>query len=142
MRRVEAGFFLSFATGRIGRGTKFPLQFGQTPPSLFSTQSQQNVHSNVHIMASVAEGGNSLSQHSQLGRNSSIVQLHYSIGLCGIDQLSPFVSTIFSAMSAAGLTRSLRRLFPSATLCAIAGLQHLAELDPEVLRKPIMQLGL
>jgi hypothetical protein len=72
IRRGEGGFFLSIATGRIGRGAKFPRQFGQTPPSLFSTQSRQKVHSKVHIIASVAEGGKSLSQHSQLGRNSSI----------------------------------------------------------------------
>src|SRR5882757_8296755 len=75
MRRVEAGLSLSFAAGRTGRGAKFPPQFGQTPPSLLFTQSRQNVHSNVHIMASVAEGGKSLSQHSQLGRNSSIDHL-------------------------------------------------------------------
>jgi len=73
MRRLEGGFFMSFSTGRIGRGAKFPPQFGQTPPSLLSTQSRQKVHSNVHIIASIAEGGKSLSQHSQLGRNSSIV---------------------------------------------------------------------
>jgi hypothetical protein len=72
MRRLEGGFFFSFSTGRIGRGAKFPPQFGQTPPSFFSTQSRQNVHSKVQIIASVAEGGKSLSQHSQLGRNSSI----------------------------------------------------------------------
>jgi hypothetical protein len=75
MRRVEGGLFLSFGAGRTGRGAKFPPQLGQTPPSLLSTQSRQNVHSNVHIMASVADGGKSLSQHSQLGRNSSIGHL-------------------------------------------------------------------
>jgi hypothetical protein len=42
---------------------------------MFSTQSQQNVHSNVQIIASVAEGGKSLLQHSQLGRNSSMLTL-------------------------------------------------------------------
>ena len=31
--------------GRIGRGTNPPPQFGQTLPSLLSTQSAQNVHS-------------------------------------------------------------------------------------------------
>jgi hypothetical protein len=72
MRRVDGGFFVSFAWGRIGRGAKFPPQLGQTPPSLVSTQSRQNVHSNVQIIASVADGGKSLSQHSQLGRNSSM----------------------------------------------------------------------
>src|SRR5882757_8790923 len=63
MRRVEAGLSLSFAAGRTGRGAKFP------------PQSRQNVHSNVHIIASVADGGRSLSQHSQLGRNSSMGHL-------------------------------------------------------------------
>jgi hypothetical protein len=33
------------------------------------------VHSNVQIIASVAEGGKSLLQHSQLGRNSSMLSL-------------------------------------------------------------------
>jgi hypothetical protein len=72
MRRLEGGFLISFSGGRIGRGAKFPPQFGHTPLSLLSTQSRQKVHSNVHIIASVAEGNKSLSQHSQLGRNSSI----------------------------------------------------------------------
>jgi hypothetical protein len=72
MRCVEGGFFASFEAGRTGRCVKLPPQFGQTPLSLLSTQSRQNVHSNVQIIASVADGGKSLSQHSQLGRNSSI----------------------------------------------------------------------
>ena len=63
---------MSSAAGRIGRGEKLPPQFGQTPLSLVSTQSRQNVHSNVQIIASVAAGGKSLSQHSQLGRSSSM----------------------------------------------------------------------
>jgi hypothetical protein len=42
------------------------------PCSRLSTQSRQNVHSKVQIMASGAAGGKSLSQHSQLGRNCSI----------------------------------------------------------------------
>jgi hypothetical protein len=73
IRRDEGGFFSIITAGRIGRGAKFPPQFGQTPPSLFSAQSRQKVHSKLHIIASVAEGGKSLSQHSQLGRNSSIL---------------------------------------------------------------------
>jgi hypothetical protein len=72
-RRVEDGLFTSSAAGRTGRGAKLPPQFGQTPLSRLSTQSRQNVHSKVQIMASVADGGKFLSQHSQLGRNSSIV---------------------------------------------------------------------
>jgi hypothetical protein len=72
-RRVEGGLLTSSAAGRTGRGAKLPPQFGQTPLSRLSTQSRQNVHSKVQIIASVADGGRSLSQHSQLGRNSSIV---------------------------------------------------------------------
>jgi hypothetical protein len=71
-RRLAGGLLMSFAAGRIGRGAKLPPQFGQTPLSLLSTQSRQNVHSKVQIIASAAEGGKSLSQHSQLGRNSSM----------------------------------------------------------------------
>jgi hypothetical protein len=69
MRVIEGGFFTSLETGRIGRGAKFPPQLGQTPRSLLSTQSRQNVHSKLQIMASVADGDKSLSQHSQLGRS-------------------------------------------------------------------------
>jgi len=65
----------SFEAGRIGRGAKLPPQLGQRPPSFSFTQSQQNVHSNVQIMASVAAGGKSLLQHSQLGRSSSMMLL-------------------------------------------------------------------
>jgi hypothetical protein len=71
-RTVEGGLLASFDGGRIGRATKFPPQFGQRPPSRLSTQSRQNVHSNEQIIASVADGGKSLLQHSQLGRSSSI----------------------------------------------------------------------
>ena len=74
-RTFDAGFFTSFKGGRIGRKAKLPPQLGQRPPSLFSTQSRQNVHSNVQIMASVADGGRSLLQHSQFGRNSSLLAL-------------------------------------------------------------------
>src|SRR5437868_15473356 len=59
---VEGAYFASFAAGRIGRGEKLPPQFGQRPPSFPFTQSMQNVHSNVQIMASVVAGGRSLSQ--------------------------------------------------------------------------------
>jgi hypothetical protein len=40
------------AAGRIGRLTKLPLQFGQTPPNTFAAQSAQNVHSKLQIRAS------------------------------------------------------------------------------------------
>jgi hypothetical protein len=71
-RTVDGGLLASFDGGRSGRATKLPPQFGQRPPSRLSTQSRQNVHSNEQIIASVADGGKSLLQHSQLGRSSSI----------------------------------------------------------------------
>jgi hypothetical protein len=61
--------------GRIGREAKLPPQFGQTPFNAVSTQERQKVHSNVQIIASSADGGRSLSQHSQLGLSSSIIHL-------------------------------------------------------------------
>ena len=69
---VDEGLFLSAATGRIGRGTKLPEQFGQVLLSIPSAHSTQNVHSKVQITASVDSGGKSLSQHSQFGRSSNI----------------------------------------------------------------------
>jgi hypothetical protein len=73
IRLVDGGDFASFEAGRIGRGAKFPPQLGHWPLSFSFTQSRQNVHSNVQIIASVAAGGKSLSQHSQLGRSSSMI---------------------------------------------------------------------
>jgi hypothetical protein len=72
MRRVDGGYFASFPGGRTGRGAKLPPQLGHTPLSRFSTQPRQKVHSKVQIIALVADGGKSMSQHSQLGRSSSI----------------------------------------------------------------------
>ncbi len=63
--------------GRIGRGAKPPPQFGQTFWSMLSTQSAQNVHSNVQIRASVAFGGRSLSQPSQFGLSSSAMPVPF-----------------------------------------------------------------
>ncbi|BAN28213.1 hypothetical protein BRPE64_ECDS00550 (plasmid) [Caballeronia insecticola] len=51
-RSTEAGCLASIASGRIGRATKSPPQFGQIPFSTLSAQSEQNVHSNVHMRAS------------------------------------------------------------------------------------------
>lgn len=73
MRLVEAGYFSSLLAGRSGRDTNSPPQFGQIPPSTVSTQVAQNVHSKVQILASNDSGGKSLLQHSQFGRNSSII---------------------------------------------------------------------
>jgi hypothetical protein len=60
-------------TGRIGRGTNPPPQFGHTLSSLRSTQSEQKVHSKEQMRATVDSGGKSLSQYSQLGRNSRAI---------------------------------------------------------------------
>jgi hypothetical protein len=59
--------------GRIGRRTSSPSQLGHLPEKTRSAQSAQKVHSKVQIIASVEAGGRLLSQHSQLGRRSSIV---------------------------------------------------------------------
>jgi hypothetical protein len=75
MRTVEAGLSSSFEAGRIGRSTRLPPQLGQVLPSLSSAHARQNVHSNEQIIAFVADGGKGRSQHSQLGRNSSIRHL-------------------------------------------------------------------
>jgi hypothetical protein len=79
-RSFDGGNFASFSAGRIGRGEKLPPQFGQRPLSRVSTQSRQNVHSKVQIIASVAWGGRSLSQHSQFGRSASMQPLQQAIG--------------------------------------------------------------
>jgi hypothetical protein len=82
-RSLCGGYFVSLPAGRIGRLPKLPPQFGQTPPSFVSTQSRQNVHSKVQIIASVAAGGRSLSQHSQFGRKASMATLLMKPPVCG-----------------------------------------------------------
>jgi hypothetical protein len=73
-RVVEAGYFTSFSTARAGRTDNPPPQFGHLPFSTPSAQAAQNVHSNEQIRASAPDGSRSLSQHSQLGRISSMLQ--------------------------------------------------------------------
>jgi len=58
--------------GLRGRATSSPPQLGQLPFNMSIVQLVQKVHSKEQILASVDSGGRSLSQHSQLGRNSSI----------------------------------------------------------------------
>ena len=70
---MDAGNFSSLSAGRIGRDCNPPPQFGQRPPSVVSAQSRQKVHSKLQITPSVASGGRSLLQHSQLGRRSNTV---------------------------------------------------------------------
>jgi DNA-binding beta-propeller fold protein YncE len=88
-RVVEGGYFASFSAGRIGRGAKLPPQLGQRPASFPSTQSRQNVHSKVQIIASCASGGRSLSQHSQLGRSANMLSPFDPI-LLGYPVVLPF----------------------------------------------------
>ena len=72
---MDAGYFASIDAGLIGRPTKLPLQFGQTPPNTVAAQSAQNVHSKVQIRASGLSGGRSRSQHSQFGLSFIIAGL-------------------------------------------------------------------
>jgi len=53
--------------------------------STLLTQSLQNVHSKVQIIASVASGGNALLQFSQVGLSSSIARCSFRFGSSQID---------------------------------------------------------
>jgi hypothetical protein len=77
MRCTDGGLFSRLATGRIGRGAKFPPQLGHVPRSLVSTQDRQKVHSKEQIIASGASGGRSRLQHSQLGLSSSMMSFQH-----------------------------------------------------------------
>jgi len=57
--------------GTRGRATSPPPQLGQMPWSRPSAQDAQKVHSKEQIIAAAA-AGRSASQHSQLGRSSSM----------------------------------------------------------------------
>jgi hypothetical protein len=87
-RFVDAGYFGNRRAGRIGRRVKSPPQLGHVPPSTFSTQLLQKVHSKVQIIASGASGRRSLSQHSQFGLSSSIFLPHL-IGWWTVTSLVP-----------------------------------------------------
>ncbi len=108
---VLAGYWPSFVAGRIGRREKPPPQFGHTLASTCSTQSAQNVHSNVQIIASVELGGKGLSQFSQVGRSSSM-GLIFSVRLRGRNDTSPNVpamsaTTASSSSMAAAIATGL-----------------------------------
>lgn len=68
---VEIGYFLMSCLGLIGRFSNPPPQLGQTSCNK-ETQSAQNVHSNVHIIASLESKGKDLLQCSQVGLISNI----------------------------------------------------------------------
>ena len=68
---VVAGFFSSLPFGLIGLGLKPPPQLGHTFTSSVSTQSLQNVHSKLQIIAWVESGASAAPHASQLGRSSS-----------------------------------------------------------------------
>jgi hypothetical protein len=86
-RWVEAGYRSNASAGLTGRACNSPPQFGHRLPNVVSTQSRQNVHSNVQIIALRASGGRSLSQHSQFGLISSM------------RQISPESSAVLSAIT-------------------------------------------
>ena len=69
---VDGGLFFSHFAGLAGLTTKFPPQLGQTSFKISLLQDLQNVHSKVHIIASVLFGGRSFPQHSQHGLSSNI----------------------------------------------------------------------
>jgi hypothetical protein len=71
-RLVDAGCFKSRSAGRRGRTTNSPPQFGHRPRRSPVAHFTQKVHSNEQMRASGESGGRSLSQHSQLGRISSM----------------------------------------------------------------------
>lgn len=68
---LDGGLVASSAVGRIGRGTRFPPQFGQAWFGNPAAQPGHQVHSKVQMNAA-ASGARSRSQHSQFGRISSI----------------------------------------------------------------------
>jgi hypothetical protein len=72
MRVADAGYLANFSSGRRGRASSSPPQFGQRPFSRVSAQAAQKVHSKEQMRASFASGGRSLLQHSQFGRSSSM----------------------------------------------------------------------
>ena len=67
-----SGYFFKRACGRVGRFSNPPPQLGQTFCRMFCTQSAQNVHSNVQIIALTLPSGSNLTQCSQMGFISSI----------------------------------------------------------------------
>ncbi len=71
-RLVDAGCLPSKLLGLTGLGSKFPPQLGHTPLSTEATQSRQNVHSKLQIIASPESDGKSRLHCSQLGRSSSM----------------------------------------------------------------------
>ena len=78
-RLREAGHLSNILGGLIGLASKFPPQFGHTFEKVSFAHLEQKVHSKEHITAFGASGGRSASQHSQFGRNSSIVYHHHSL---------------------------------------------------------------
>lgn len=72
-RRSFHGIYLSNSlSGRVGRKTRSPRQFGHIPPSSTSGHVAQKVHSPVQIRASAAPFGRLFPQRSHVGRISKI----------------------------------------------------------------------
>jgi len=107
-RCVDAGYLPSSDAGRMGRGEKLPPQLGHSLPKTPDAQNSQNVHSNVQITASLESGGKSLSQHSQLGLNSSIefsVLIHNAFGKPPVRSVAEYRSALTYWLTQAGIHR-------------------------------------
>ena len=72
---LEAGCLSKRPLGRVGLDVKPPPQLGHTFSKMSLTQSVQNVHSNVQIIASELSFGRDLLQCSHDGLNSNIVDI-------------------------------------------------------------------
>src|SRR5450631_1968040 len=68
----ETGYFSKSRAGLVGRFSNPPPQLGQTLNKTSFTQSLQNVHSKVHIIASLLSLGSNFPQFSHIGFISSI----------------------------------------------------------------------
>jgi hypothetical protein len=98
-RFVDAGNFCKPCNGRTGRRTSSPEQFGHRPFSFVFRHVSQNVHSNEQMNAVGDSGGRSLSQHSQLGRSSSIFEISRSHE----DRHEPFETSLVDFIKASQL---------------------------------------
>ena len=71
-RSTAGGLLAHFSLARVGRGNSTPPQFGHRPSNLSVAHGAQKVHSKEQMNAAAESAGRSRSQHSQLGRISSM----------------------------------------------------------------------
>lgn len=87
----DVGYFFKWYSGLIGLFSNIPPQFGQTWSKTFSTQSWQNVHSKVQIIASWLSKASNLLQCSQVGLISSILVDMLSLLMVFLDGPGKFI---------------------------------------------------